>query len=280
MAKYSNFKARAIFSILAIAFVVGITLYSQPLFTAFFFIAGGVVLSEMLNAAREKGLTPNRYLAYLLYLVVFIAWTRRPEWLPAALMVGIYLAFGWELFRKKPNVLASVGVVFLGAVYTGLVFATFVRFQQMTWGIKSGAGPLEGGRVLLTIFIGVWSCDILAYMIGTPWGRHKIFPRVSPKKSWEGTLGGIGGAALGVFISGWSGLMPAFSISTALWLTFFTGVMGQVGDFAESLVKRDAGLKDSSNLIPGHGGAWDRLDSLMFAVPMAYLYFQLTGGIL
>ena len=152
----------------------------------------------------------------------------------------------------------------------------FILLQQLGY---DGQGGHLGGYAVLTVFIGVWSCDTLAYFIGSAIGKHKIFPRVSPNKSWEGSLSGLVGAVIAMMLIIRANWLPGLDMWDAIALGLITGVAGQVGDFAESLVKRDVGVKDSSNLLPGHGGAWDRLDSVLFAAPLSYLYLTLVVGI-
>jgi len=115
----------------------------------------------------------------------------------------------------------------------------------------------------------VWICDSAAYFIGRRWGEHKMSPYLSPKKSWEG---GVAGFVTSVAVA--AGLVPLLGLPLsyvqAIILGALVGVVGQVGDLAESLLKRQVGVKDSSRLIPGHGGMLDRLDSLMFVIPTVY----------
>ncbi|WP_040975995.1 phosphatidate cytidylyltransferase [Necropsobacter massiliensis] len=138
--------------------------------------------------------------------------------------------------------------------------------------------PYHGVMLLLYVFVLVWAADSGAYFAGRRFGKHKLAPKVSPNKSWQGVLGGLITAALlaAVFI----GLTPnnLFSMATApfIVLSVFTVAVSILGDLTESMFKRESGIKDSSNLIPGHGGILDRIDSLTAAVPFfTYFYFYL-----
>lgn len=108
-----------------------------------------------------------------------------------------------------------------------------------------------------------------------PLGKHRLYPAVSPKKSVEGAVGGVGGAVLAVVGSMWL-FMPELSLVVGVGLGVLVGIFAQIGDLFESLLKRSAQIKDSGHLFPGHGGMLDRLDSLLFSFPVAYLYFQLV----
>jgi phosphatidate cytidylyltransferase len=126
---------------------------------------------------------------------------------------------------------------------------------------------------VLAVFIAVWMCDSAAYFCGRAWGKHKLFPRVSPNKSWEGAAAGFL-AAVGAFMAARSLALPYMTPGTAVVCGIIVGVFGQAGDLAESLLKRDAGVKDSSALIPGHGGVLDRFDSLLFVSPLVFVYLD------
>ncbi len=127
---------------------------------------------------------------------------------------------------------------------------------------------------LVGLVLGItWACDVFAYFVGSLLGRHKISPRISPNKSWEGALGGLVAAvAASLVIAPYAGLNTAVAAAAGIVL----GIGGQVGDLAESAIKRFAGVKDSGALIPGHGGVLDRLDSIMFNAPLLYYLIMLV----
>ena len=126
------------------------------------------------------------------------------------------------------------------------------------------------------IFAGIWLCDSGAYFAGRTFGKHKLFERVSPKKTWEGAIGGAVVTIVGVTICTiW--LFPNSQWFDGVILGTIIGIMGQIGDLVESLIKRACRVKDSSQIIPGHGGILDRFDSLLFVVPVVYLYVYWRG---
>lgn len=269
-----NFKIRTLVTVLGIPALAALTLLTIWPFTIFFMFAGGLVLNEIFSVMRQQDIHPNTILGfavYLAFMVVVLGGGHQD--LTALLYLAIVGLFIVELFRKEKRVFENIAVTFFGAVFIGLAVSTFVLLHNLDHPGFSGWGHF-GGRLVLTVFLSVWICDMLAYLVGSAIGKHKIFPRVSPNKSWEGSLAGLAGAVLTVYLLVITGFIPQLSMTAILILGLIAGGFGQVGDFAESLVKRDVGIKDSSNLIPGHGGAWDRLDSLLFAVPLSYLYIQ------
>ncbi len=138
---------------------------------------------------------------------------------------------------------------------------------------------LSGGRRwLILLFFVVVACDTFAYYIGMKFGKHPIFPKVSPKKTIEGSLGGLLGSVLLGFITG-SILLPSVSFTRLIIISLLLGSVSQLGDFFESAIKRLYEKKDSGNLLPGHGGVWDRIDGLLWAGPFLYLIARLSIGL-
>jgi phosphatidate cytidylyltransferase len=140
---------------------------------------------------------------------------------------------------------------------------------------------LPPGYFILALLVSIWVGDSAAYFVGKSFGKHKISLRISPGKSWEGAVACLL-ATIGVWVTAPAGIYGIFRLSSlplhhCLAIGIIVGVIGQFGDFGKSLLKREAGMKDSSNLIPGHGGVLDRLDSILFAAPMVLLYLLIAG---
>ena len=272
-----NLLKRAPVTLIGIPSLIGFTLYTHDAFMVFFMAAGILILGEMFKMARPNGTDPNIWLGFALYLA--LVWDQlfnSGAYVAHLLIGGALLLLTWEMFRKKNHVLENMAVTYFSTVFVALAMSYFIRLQQLGY---AGEGGHIGGYAVLTVFIGVWTCDTLAYFVGSAIGKHKIFPRVSPNKSWEGSLSGLAGSLIALFLIVRAGWLPGLSYVDAVVLGLITGVAGQAGDFAESLVKRDVGVKDSSNLLPGHGGAWDRLDSILFAAPLSYIYLTIVVGI-
>ena len=132
---------------------------------------------------------------------------------------------------------------------------------------------MRGGFLVISILATIWICDSAAYFAGISFGKHKLFPRVSPKKSWEGAIFGFIFAILTMILAHFL-VLDFLSFNEAIILGIIIGIVGQIGDLIESLIKRDAQVKDSSSLIPGHGGVLDRFDSLLYSAPVILLYLR------
>lgn len=179
----------------------------------------------------------------------------------------IVFSLTWALYDRSEHPTINWAINIAGALYMGFLLAHFVSLRLRP----------QGFNWLMLALILTWANDSMAYFVGSTLGRHKLWPRVSPKKTWEGLFGGLLGAltAGGLFahslvnVPAWSGVMLGLLVAIAA--TF--------GDLAVSLLKRMARLKDSSNLIPGHGGVLDRLDSLMFTVPIVTYFAGIMTGI-
>ncbi len=273
----NNIIKRAPVVIIGIPSLIGLTLYSYHLFAIFFTIAGLLILGEIYRISRPNGTEPNVWLGFPIYLALLgESILGSGSYQGPLMIVSILLLLTWELFRKKAHVLENIAISFFAAVFIAMAITYAIKLQQLGY---TGQGGHLGGYAVLTVFIAVWTCDSMAYFVGSAIGKHKIFPRVSPNKSWEGSIAGVVGSFLALLLIVKAGWLPGLDYFDALVLGLITSVAGQIGDFAESLVKRDVGVKDSSNLLPGHGGAWDRLDSILFAAPLSYLYLNLVLGL-
>lgn len=159
------------------------------------------------------------------------------------------------------------------AYLIGYIILPFVIITKIPFGIK-GYNP----NILISIFILIWTNDTFAYLVGKSIGRHKLFERISPKKTIEGFLGGIGFAVLAsYFIAKYFLMLP--EKNTYIWLIIaaIVGVFGTIGDLVESKFKRISEKKDSGNIMPGHGGILDRLDSVIFVAPIIFLFYQILN---
>jgi phosphatidate cytidylyltransferase len=198
-----------------------------------------------------------------------------PLWLVFALG-GLLIHFGALFFdRNLDEALPSQAITWLAALYMGFGLG----FQQKLFMLQ-GTLPKTGSRLLLSLFIITWFGDTAAYFVGSYFGHRKLAPRVSPKKSWEGALGNLGGNLLGAFLMQ-ATVCPEWTWVDAVALGLLLGIAGQLGDLVESTWKRSAGVKDSncgSVSIPGHGGMLDRVDSLVFAAPVLYAYVHFVHG--
>jgi len=242
-------------------------------------VLAALAAAEFCRMYRGKGIAAAPWVAALL-AVAYV-------WLAVGLPSSGYLVWATVLtlgvtavliIRTEPQGqpgLAAVLTAF-GAFYAGglLAFALWLRSI-------GGTGPGWSGTAVLFLPVAVtWLGDSAAYSVGRAIGRNKLAPVISPKKTWEGAIAGLVATAAGaaLYVELTRQLVPW---SMSLWQVLLFGslisVAGQVGDLFESRFKRDCGVKDSSNLLPGHGGALDRVDSLLFVFPFAYAYLRIVG---
>lgn len=179
------------------------------------------------------------------------------------IMIAIVI---FELFRNKDSAILNIGAALLGIFYIGLFSRAIIQIREF---FKTDYA--NGGLLIIAVLIAIWVCDSAAFFVGSAIGKHRLFPRVSPKKSWEGAIAGfifsVGAMIVTKFL-----FLNFLSLLDVIIIGVLVGIIGQMGDLTESLLKRDAGVKDSSNIIPGHGGIFDRFDSLLLTAPAVYLY--------
>ncbi len=201
-------------------------------------------------------------------LLIIPLYLQRFDLLLLFLVLSLLLLALMYLFSLGPldQLIYRLGWQLLGLLYLPLLLGHLVLLRQL---------PEGRGWVFLVLFA-VMACDSLAYFSGVSFGRHKLYPAVSPKKSIEGSLGGLVGSCLGVWVAA-ALFLPDFGPGHIILVGLLLGVAGQVGDLFESLLKRACGVKDSGGIFPGHGGILDRLDSLLFAFPLAYYLARLIS---
>lgn len=180
----------------------------------------------------------------------------------AALLLLVPVMFICELWRRQENPAANIATTLAGVFYVALPFSLMCYFPML------GGGGWNPGVVFGFVFI-IWANDVFAYLVGMTFGRRRLFERLSPKKSWEGFFGGLCGAvAVGVL----AGRLLGAGLWTWAGLALLVAVTAVLGDLAESMFKRAAGVKDSGSLIPGHGGVLDRFDAMLLSAPFAFVY--------
>lgn len=188
-----------------------------------------------------------------------------------ALLVAVMVIYVAELWRTQGSQFLNIGTTLVGMVYVNLSFGALLRLR-LTGALPGEAGNGEGAALVLLLLAAVWAADIFAYFGGSRLGGRfiprKLFPRLSPKKTWEGYVAGIVGSLLVSW--GCSAWVPGFPDGNAPLIGLLIGVVSPAGDLMESMFKRDAGVKDSSGIIPGHGGVLDRFDTVMFVAPLIY----------
>ena len=181
------------------------------------------------------------------------------------LLIGIAsTAMIVEIFRKKETPLLNISILVFSFVWLGLMLGSLSELRNL---------PDIGFKITLALFLSVWICDTGAFLFGKKFGKKKILPDISPNKTWVGTIAGFISSMIFLLILNQSGYFPdMFLLIDVVVLGLITGIFGQFGDWAESLLKREANVKDTSNILAGHGGVLDRFDSLTFAAPLTLIY--------
>ena len=256
-------------------FVVIVWFGGGPGFTALIATFGVLAAFEFYRMLARVKLAPLTYFG-LIWIAFFII-SRNAELLslletrfspdllmPLLLTSAVVVSLiGFLVRRQKEGASSSWAWTIAGIVYIGWLLGHLVALRSLAFGKN---------WVFLVLFV-TWVSDTAAFLIGRRFGRHKLAPNISPSKTWEGTIGGITSAILISFLF----FTPTvFQLPLAPWsailLATFASIMGQVGDLVESLFKRNLGVKDSGNLMAGHGGVLDRIDSLIFAGTVVYYY--------
>ncbi len=245
-----------------------------PLYDALIMAGALMALLELYRMTDARGHRPLRLagvLVTLLYLASFI-WS--PLSIHYALLLGLF-AIPVAALRRGGDpgcVFADVGATFFGATYIGVLFGYLVALRALH---DLPKGDETGSDLVFLLFFVVWSSDTAAYYVGTTLGRHPLAPRISPRKTVEGAIGGLAGALLAAFVArAW--FFVRLRPQDCLILGAALGTIGIAGDLVESMFKRGAGVKDSARLVPGHGGILDRVDSLLYAGPVLYYYYLLA----
>ncbi len=226
---------------------------------------------EFIGLAQKKGAYAQTVSGELIALAVVLALYFNKSALVAIAFVGVVLTLFVELYRKKGSPLLNASTTLFGAFFFSLLFGSFLLIRELPLIYNFEYG--EAGQWLVMLILVTWVCDTAAYIFGSYFGRRKLIPRISPNKSVEGAAAGFLFAILAGYVCHiW--FIDNLSVLDSMAIGAIIGSFGQYGDLFESMLKRDANVKDSSDLIPGHGGMMDRFDSLTISAPMMYLYIR------
>ncbi|UCH64354.1 MAG: phosphatidate cytidylyltransferase [Ignavibacterium sp.] len=264
----SNTAVRIIVSAIAIPAIVVVSYLGNYYFFIFILAIAIISFYEFSLFAKNKEIEANVILGILSVILIIANSFRNFIDFYALLILVVLILTIVELFRNKGSAIVNLGTTLTGIFYIGLFASALVSIREYY-----PAEYTRGGLLILSILFSIWICDSAAFFGGTSLGKHKMFPRVSPKKSWEGAVFGLL-FAVAAMISSKAVFLDFISWKDAILLGLIIGIVGQVGDLVESLFKRDAGVKDSSGFIPGHGGVFDRFDSLLYVAPVVFLYIK------
>jgi phosphatidate cytidylyltransferase len=253
---------------------LGLAYLGGPVYGAFITAACGVAALELRAMLRAGGYRPVDLALFGVALVLPLdAWLRPDSWSLGTeampLLIGILLISLVGLLRRPDDRALADWAMSLGlALYVGGLMQFYLPLRQPPTTIP--------GFWVMALLILSWVCDSSAYFVGGRFGRRRLAPLVSPKKSVEGAIAGLVGAAIVAPLLGLAvGISPALMAGFGLAI----GAATVLGDLVESLIKRHTGVKDSGVLVPGHGGLLDRMDSLLFCAPVAVFYLRLVGSV-
>jgi phosphatidate cytidylyltransferase len=267
----SNLVQRLITGVFLTATLIVCVTINEWVAMALFFIITLLSLNEFYTMTYSEESKPNRYFGTLIGTIIYLLMVvgTMSGHLDSALSMNIsYILFISlfivELYRKNVRPVESLGITLLGIIYVALPYAVFIGL-----GYKNGVYNYE---LPLGFLLLLWSSDSLAYVFGRWLGKHKLFERISPKKTWEGFIGAlISNMLIAFLISGFF-----ISISPISWMVVSLIIVccGTLGDLVESMFKRSLNIKDSGSILPGHGGMLDRFDGLLIAVPIVYFFIM------
>lgn len=266
---------RSLTGALFVAVIAGSLWFSPFLFGLVFMLVTLFTMREFYNLMNHTGYKPQKYLGIVLGMMLFVVSyihashfaSRNIYFLLFVLFPAVYIV---ELFYSRSDPFQHIAITVLGVVYIALPFSlmnylVFIPRQE-------GYDP----RPVLSFFFLLWSFDTGAYLAGITLGKHFLWPSVSPKKTWEGVAGGFLLALLTAL------LIRKYFLFSVVWVWILSALIisiaGTFGDLAESTLKRSLGLKDSGNILPGHGGLLDRFDSTLIAFPVYFAWYFLSHG--
>jgi phosphatidate cytidylyltransferase len=307
---FGNLGTRVIVALVAIPVILWSAFEGAYAFFLFVAVISSLSLLEFYSIAEKKGAAPLKGVGVIFGVLVNLSFVgeraqvdlykffermglhpslvSQLQILLAIQLVFVAVVLAVELFRRRGSPTINVATTIMGVFIISLSFGTliairelfpysfpFAKFFPTTVANAESLANVNrwGGFTIAMIFASIWICDTAAYFGGLALGKHKLFERVSPKKTWEGAAFGFVFAAATMVAAKFL-FVEYLRLSDAIVLGICIGLFGQIGDLVESRFKRDAEVKDSSAIIPGHGGVYDRFDSLVFVAPILYLYLQ------
>ncbi len=263
---------RTITGAIFLVVVIGSLLFHPLAFFALFFVFNLIGLNEYFLLARKEDSRKDNYLYFifgsLLYALVALMGLAyldiRFSYLAFAIMCSLII---FEVMRKNKPSWQRVGSFLAAYMFISIPFG----LMNALYLTKGSEVPHPG--ILISMFVIIWSSDIFAYLVGSMIGKHRLHERISPKKSWEGSIGGLIFAFIAAYIL--SLFLTEYTLIEWLVMATIIVITGTFGDLSESLLKREAGVKDSGKIFPGHGGVLDRFDAVLLATPFVFVYVNL-----
>ena len=272
MAISENLK-RVIVAIVAIPVILIATYLGGYYFLSFVSIISLLSFYEFSLIVKNKDALTNLLFGEIIILLFLVNQFKGFIDTTTLIVISSLFLLTFELFRNKGSAILNLGATFLGIFYIGIFSASLIALREF---YPYLGDYYYGSYLVISVFISTWIGDSAAYYGGTALGNHKLFPRVSPKKSWEGAIFGFIFSVLTMILARLIAL-DFLSLFNVIVIGIIIGILGPIGDLVESLLKRDSAVKDSSSFIPGHGGFFDRFDSLLFSTPVIWMYLRYFG---
>lgn len=269
----NNFFTRTITGFFFISIIIGSIIFLHEIFASVFLFIAIAGLWEFYNLLEKEKIYVSKFSGIITGLYVFICNALiATNDLEAKYLLIVFplitLIFLTQLYGKSSKPFTNIGFTLLGIVYIIVPFSLLTYLPNIN--LIENTYNYE---ILLGFFILIWSNDTFAYITGILFGKHKLFERISPKKTWEGAIGG------GLLTIGLSYLLSLYftDLADVIWMSIATVIVifGTLGDLVESQFKRSLNIKDSGNILPGHGGILDRFDGVIFAAPLVYVLLKL-----
>lgn len=266
MSKTSDLKIRLVTGILGSAVFAGSLIFSEYSFQVILFLGINLCLIEFYNMVKTAA-APQKAIGFLVSNVILgLSYGITKDYIPSnylIILVPLFsLIFFAELYRNKSNPFTNIGYTFLGIIYIAIPFSLV--------NVVSFVGGTYYWEIIIGYFLILWTSDTMAYFSGKYFGRNKLFERISPKKTWEGSIGAL------VCTIGMALLLSNYftMIDRTDWIiiAIITVIFGGMADLVESLLKRSFEIKDSGTMLPGHGGFLDRFDGLLLSMPLIATY--------
>lgn len=276
----NNFVTRTLTGAVFITVLGGAILWTPVSFMFLFGLVAVLGINEFYRLFGDTEYKPNMYTGSLLGLVFYlITCGYVSNTLPSSAYILVIpfvsAVFIAELYSKHSKPFQNIGLTLLGAIYVVIPFSLLVLSG---FSMPSEALYNYNPAIILGFFFLLWTSDTGAYLVGITMGKHPLFPRISPKKSWEGFIGGIVLTLVVAVVI--SRFFTVLSLTDWLFIGAIIAIFGVLGDLIESLLKRSLQIKDSGNILPGHGGILDRFDSVIFSAPLVFLYIQVKLALL
>lgn len=263
----SELAKRVLFAVPAAVLFLAVLWFGGIYFEILVGIMAAITMWEIHGLLKKSNTSDYHWISWALALSIWFS-VRLPETVVLAIAIIVVLVTIWSFASEKSiDSRRWLSTLFCG-LYAPLGFVMLVRIRSL--GLE-----VEGFWLAIAVLFMIWGNDVFAYFGGKTFGKTPLAPRVSPNKTWEGFFFGLMGATVGLMIA--YGLAAPFPISipAILPVVFIASIFGPLGDLLESRLKRVAGVKDSSNLLPGHGGFFDRFDALILTTPFLFFYFSL-----